>query len=80
MKKYMPLLANLASGVLFGLALLFIKQGMNAVHQDTIKFLAFRFTTGFVVMTLLVLFGVQKVDYAGQARGAVCCCAACSTP
>ena len=69
MKKYMPLLANLASGVLFGLALLFIKQGMNAVHQDTIKFLAFRFTTGFIVMTLLVIFGVQKLHYQGKPVG-----------
>lgn len=74
MKKYMPLLANLASGVLFGLALLFIKQGMNAVHQDTIKFLAFRFTTGFIVMTLLVIFGVQKLHYQGKPVGLLLLC------
>lgn len=74
MKKYLPLAASLASATLFGLALLFIKQGMAVVNQDTIKFLAFRFTTGFVVMTLLLLFKVQKVDYAGKPIGLLLLC------
>ena len=74
MKKYLPLLANLASGVLFGLALLFIKQGMAVVQQDTIKFLASRFTVGFIVMTLLLVFGLQKVDYKGKPVGLLLLC------
>ncbi len=63
MKRYLPLFANIASQVLFGFAYLFIKLGMDAVGQDTIKFLSFRFGLGFLVMTVLLLFGFQKVHY-----------------
>ena len=66
MKRYLPLVANFISGLIFGFAMLFIKMGMKAVDYDAIKFLAFRFTTGFVVMTLLLLTGLRKVNYKGK--------------
>ena len=52
MKKYIPLLANVLAQTIFGLAYFFIKMGMAIVDQDTLKFLSFRFLTGFVVMSL----------------------------
>ena len=33
------------------------------VDQDTVKFLSFRFTLGFLAMTLILLLKIQKVDY-----------------
>lgn len=63
MKKYLPLLANLVSQLLFGLAFFFIKMGMAVVDQDTVKFLSFRFGLGFVAMTLVWLLGIQKTHY-----------------
>lgn len=66
MKRYLPLIANLVSAVIFGFAMLFIKMGMKVVEYDTVKFLAFRFTTGFLVMSLLLITGVKKVHYKGK--------------
>ena len=66
MKKFMPLIAAVVSATIFGFAMLFIKAGMAAVGQDTVKFLAFRFTIGFLVMSLLILLKVQKVSYKGK--------------
>ena len=63
MKKYLPLICSLISAVIFGFAMLFIKTGMKVVNYDTIKFLAFRFTTGFICLQALVLLKIQKVDY-----------------
>ena len=63
MKRYLPLLANLAAQTIFGLSYLFVKMGMAVVEQNSIKFLAFRFLLGFFAMTLLVVFGFQKVNY-----------------
>ena len=63
LKKYLPLLANLAGQTIFGFAYIFIKMGMAVVDQNSIKFLAFRFVLGFLAMTLLVVFGLQKVHY-----------------
>lgn len=63
MKKYVPLLANVLAQLIFGLAFFFIKMGMAVVDQDTVKFLSFRFTLGFLVMTVLLLLGVKRVDY-----------------
>ena len=63
MKKYLPLLANIAAQLLFGLAYFFIKMGMAVVDQDTVKFLSFRFTLGFLVMTGILLLGIKKVNY-----------------
>ena len=50
-KQYLPLLANLASQVLFGFAYLFMRMGMAVVNENTVKFLSFRFTLGFLVMS-----------------------------
>ncbi|MDL2248547.1 DMT family transporter [Tyzzerella sp. OttesenSCG-928-J15] len=63
MKKYFPLICSLVSAVIFGFSMLFIKTGMKVVNYDTVKFLAFRFTLGFICLQLLVMFKVQKVDY-----------------
>ena len=74
MKRYLPLFANIASQVLFGFAYLFIKLGMEAVGQDTIKFLSFRFGLGFLVMTVLLIAGLQKVNYRGRPMYLVLLC------
>ena len=63
MKSYKPLLANVAAQTIFGLGYFFIKMGMAVVDQDTVKFLSFRFTLGFLAMTLILLLKIQKVDY-----------------
>ena len=65
-KKYRPLAANLATGIIFGFALIFMKYGLNAVGQDAVKFLAFRFTIGFITMSLMLLFRLRRVDYRGK--------------
>lgn len=63
MKKYYPLLANVLAQTIFGLGYFFIKMGMAVVDQDTVKFLSFRFTLGFLAMTVILLLGIKKVDY-----------------
>ena len=63
MKKYLPLFANVLSQLLFGFAYLFMKMGMAVVDQNTVKFLSFRFGLGFLVMTLILAAGFQKVRY-----------------
>ena len=63
MKSYKPLLANVAAQTIFGLGYFFIKMGMAVVDQDMVKFLSFRFTLGFLAMTLILLLKIQKVDY-----------------
>ena len=65
-KSYLPLLANLLAAVIFGFAMVFTKTGMRVVEFDSVKFLAFRFVTGFIVLTLLLAFGFQKVNYKGK--------------
>lgn len=63
MKNYRPLLANIISQLIFGLAYFFIRMGMAVVNEDTVKFLSFRFTLGFIAMTLVLLLGFQKLHY-----------------
>ncbi|MCI6850086.1 MAG: DMT family transporter [Clostridiales bacterium] len=77
-KRNLPLLANVASAFLFGFAYYFIKMGMEVVNQDTVKFLAFRFTLGFLVMTLLVVTGVRKVNYHKGAISMILVCGLCN--
>lgn len=74
MKKYYPLLANVIAQTIFGLGYFFIKMGMAVVDQDTVKFLSFRFTIGFLVMTLLLLLGIQKVNYKKGFIGLILLC------
>lgn len=74
MKQYLPLLANLASQVLFGFAYLFMKMGMAVVDQNTVKFLSFRFTLGFLVMSLLLALGLKKVHYKGRPVAMILLC------
>ena len=66
MKKYLPLFANVLSQLLCGFAYLFMKMGMAVVDQNTVKFLSFRFGLGFLVMTLILAAGFQKVRYKGR--------------
>ena len=58
MRRAAPLLAGILAQILFGFSLFFIKMGMAAVNQDTVKYLAFRFTVGFLCMTVLVALRV----------------------
>lgn len=78
MKKAAPLLAGIFAQVLFGFTMLFIKRGMAVVHQDTIKYLAFRFMTGFLCMTLLIAFGICKVNYRGKSLKYAIICGLCN--
>lgn len=77
-KKAAPLLAGIMAQVLFGFTMLFIKRGMAAVHNDTIKYLAFRYVTGFLCMTLLILLGVCKVNFRGKALKFAVICGLCN--
>ena len=74
MKKYVPLLANVVAQTIFGLAFFFIKMGMAVVDQDTVKFLSFRFTVGFLVMTLILALGIKKVNYKKGIVGLIVLC------
>lgn len=62
-KKYLPLLANFAAQIIFGLGYMFTQMGMRVIDQNSVKLLAFRFVLGFAVMSLLVLLRVKKVNY-----------------
>ena len=66
MRRAAPLRAGILAQILFGVSLCFIKMGMAAVNQDTVKYLAFRFTVGFLCMTVLVALRVVKVSYRGK--------------
>jgi drug/metabolite transporter (DMT)-like permease len=63
MKKYFPLICGLIAAVIFGFAMFFIKTGMRVVNYNTVKFLAFRFVLGFLVLALLRALKLQKADY-----------------
>jgi len=65
-KRYLPLAASLVMSIIFGFAYFFIKLGMSVVGQDAVKYLAFRFTLGFIVLSLLLLVGFQKVNLKGK--------------
>lgn len=78
MKKAAPLLAGIFAQVLFGFTMLFIKHGMAIVHQDTIKYLAFRFVTGFLCMTLLIALGICKVNFRGKNLKYAIICGLCN--
>ena len=49
---------------------------MRVVEFDTVKFLAFRFMIGFIVLTLLLIFGFQKVNYKGKPIRLIILCGA----
>ena len=62
-KEYLPLLANVAAQILFGLGYFFTRMGMQVVDQDSIKLLSFRFSLAAVALSLLILLRVKKVHY-----------------
>lgn len=64
-KEYLPLLANIAAQILFGLGYFFTRMGMQVVDQDSIKLLSFRFSLAAVALSLLILLRVKKVHYKG---------------
>jgi len=64
MKNRLPLLASIVQAVMFGLNYLTVRICLE--HVDTFRYLAFRYISGFLVMTLLVVFGFQKVNYRGK--------------
>ena len=66
LNKYLPLAANLITGVIFGFAMVFMKSALNVTGQDAVKFLAFRFTLGFITMSLMLLFRLRRVEYRGK--------------
>ena len=76
MKRYLPLIANFIAATIFGFAMLFIKMGMRVVQYDSVKFLAFRFTLGFVVMSLLLVLRFQKIKYKNKPFWLLLCCGA----
>lgn len=78
MKQYRPLFANILAQILFGMAFLFIKMGMAVVDQDTVKFLSFRFTLGFLAMSLILLLGIKKVNYKKGFVGLIFLCGLCN--
>ena len=51
---------------------------MAIVHQDTIKYLAFRFVTGFLCMTLLIALGICKVNFRGKNLKYAIICGLCN--
>ena len=65
-KNYLPLFANFVAAFIFGFSYLFIKTGMRYVEYDAVKFLAFRFSIGFLVLSLLLISGIKKVNYRGK--------------
>lgn len=78
MKKAIPLGANIVAQLLFGFAMYFIRRGMQAVGQDTIKYLAFRFDTALICMSLLIALGVFRVDYRGKPLKYLLLCGLCN--
>ena len=62
-RPYVPLLANISATLIFSFAYLFTSVGLKVVGYDAVKFLAFRFTLGFIILSLLLVTGFQKVDY-----------------
>ena len=60
---FLPLLANLAAQTIFGFSIVFVRMGTPYVDKDAVRFLSYRFGTGLIVMTLLILFGLKKVHY-----------------
>ena len=74
----LPGLAMILSEVLFGFAMFFSRMGLTVVKEDTFKFLAFRFSVGFLFMTLLLALRVVHVNYRGKGIGWVLICGLCN--
>ena len=62
-KKRLPLLANIAAQLIFGLGYIFTQMGMRVIDQNSVKLLAFRFCIAALALTLLVVTGIKKVNY-----------------
>lgn len=74
----LPGLAMILSETLFGFAMFFSRMGLAVVKEDTFKFLAFRFTVGFLFMTLLLALRIIRVDYRGKGIGWILICGLCN--
>jgi len=63
MSKAKPILANIIAQSIFGCSYLFVRMALAATDQDVVKYLAFRYTIGFLFMTALILLGMFRVNY-----------------
>lgn len=74
----LPSLAIILSETLFGFSMFFARMGLAVVKEDSIKFLAFRFTVGFLFMTLLLALKVVHASYRGKEIGLLLICGLCN--
>ncbi|MDF2881473.1 MAG: protein of unknown function transrane [Clostridiaceae bacterium] len=65
--KILPYLTALFSSMIFGLSFLFTKKALSVASPTSI--MAFRFSTAFLVMTLLIIFKIIKVNYKNKPLG-----------
>jgi len=60
----LPILSGILTSTIFGLSFLFSKKALNIVEPFTL--LSFRFLAAFMIMSLLLLFGIIKINYKGK--------------
>lgn len=60
MKKYLPYFAGVTMSLIFGFSFIFSKAALETL--STFELLFLRFTTATITMSLLILFGVVKVN------------------
>ncbi|WP_242826186.1 DMT family transporter [Caloramator sp. ALD01] len=64
MKKYLPYLAGVTMSLIFGFSFIFSKAALETL--STFELLFLRFTTATITMSLLILFGIVKVNLKGK--------------
>jgi len=60
----LPILSGILTSTIFGLSFLFSKKALNIVDPFTL--LSFRFLVAFLIMSILILFGIIKINYKGK--------------
>jgi len=60
----LPILSGILTSSIFGLSFLFSKKALNIVEPFTL--LSFRFLVAFLIMSILILFGIIKINYKGK--------------
>lgn len=63
MKNYKALIAGIFSGFLFGFTTYFVKIFLKLMNNDVYKYLTSRYVIGFITMTLMIFFGVSKINF-----------------
>lgn len=61
MKKYLPYISGVLMAVIFGFSFLFTKNALDSL--GTFQLLFLRFTAAALTMTILIIFGVMKINY-----------------